>query len=134
MHIDMAGLVQEALVHLGCPQDMGSRLDNHSTITFEFDNLGPLHLSVEDERVWLWTYVGEMHEQVLSLYGVEILTHLMQPKAFLQMEHPVLCLHDGKWLYKGLVSNKYLHSGEEFSQVLDGFLLSITDLSRILNQ
>lgn len=123
MHtIDIAQLVCAALEESGCEQSMIGKLDSHSTIVLDLQDLPSIHISVlDDEDIWLWAHLGGHSETLLNQRGTELLRALLQGSHFARSGQLQLAVQDGEFILKALVHPNYLQDGRVFSEALNGF-------------
>ena len=131
-NINIVLLVKDALVHLGCDPNVVGNIDDHSTISFDFDQNNSIYLSAEAHHVWLWSRIAEFNEQVVAMRGGDMLSHLMEPHVFLQTGHPALIVGEGYFEYKGLVHEDYLNDAPSFAAALQGFFDSMRTMTEIV--
>jgi hypothetical protein len=134
MQYDLAQLVKDALLILGCDPAMGQGLDSHSTITLDFEDLPSLLISVQDEQVWLWSRVAEYSETVLAHKASDILTLLMQSDDTLIGGHPSLAEGEGYLELRGVLTPAMLENGERMAEALTQFFDRLSALAQLIRQ
>ncbi|AMC33575.1 hypothetical protein [Janthinobacterium sp. B9-8] len=133
-NLDIATLVKAALQHLGFPGGPVKDIDGHSTICFNFDDAPSIYLVKDEYSVWLWSRISEFNESAMAQYGNDLLTHLMEPQAYLQMGQPILAERDGYLEYRGALHQDFLQSPESFGFSLQSFFNSMSDAHEIVNR
>ncbi|TFZ48687.1 SPI-1 type III secretion system chaperone SpaK [Serratia proteamaculans] len=120
--LDISQLTHSALEESGCDPSVIAKLDNHSTIALDLNNLPAIHISVEDDDdVWLWSLLGENSEELVKVRSTELLQELMQGCHFARSTQFQLATQDSELVLKVLIHPKYLTDGVVFSEALNGF-------------
>jgi hypothetical protein len=134
MQIDLPQLVKQGLHHLGCDAGLIAKLDGHSAITLDFDQLPSLLITWQDEHVWFWSRVADYSAAVLAHHSHPILQELMRADESILGGHPGLCVTEGMLELRALVAPAYLESGEQFGEALSLFFERITSLTQQIRQ
>lgn len=132
--LDIAALVKNALLHLGCSDEMVKDIDGHSTICFNFDNAPSIYLVKDEYSVWLWSRISEFNESTFTQYSSDLLAHLMKPQTYLQLGQPMLAERDGYLEYRGALHQDFLQSPESFALSLQSFFNAMSDAREIVNR
>lgn len=120
--LDISQLTYSALKESGCDPSIIGKLDSHSTIVLDLNDLPSIHISVQDdEDVWLWSLLGEHSEKTVNVRGTELLGALMEGCSFARCNQFQLAVQDSELVLKVLIHPKYLANGEVFSEALNGF-------------
>ncbi|HGJ5855427.1 SPI-1 type III secretion system chaperone SpaK [Arsenophonus nasoniae] len=133
MHIDIALLVRDALVHSGCDKNLISDFDGHSTITLEFSNSLDINISIDDDYVWLWSPLCEEESNVIYQLSEKILKKLMEECQFTVTKQLQLISRNRYINLAGVVSPAYLADGAGFSAALEEFFHLINNYSEMLH-
>ncbi|KVT72950.1 SPI-1 type III secretion system chaperone SpaK [Burkholderia ubonensis] len=123
--LDIVQLVRAALEESGCDPTLVGALDSHSTILLDLRDLPSIHISAQDEDVWLWSLIAEHGDAVVAQCGGTLLHALMDGCAFARGGQLQLVVQDGSLALKGLVHPDYLGDGRRFSEALNGFFNSL---------
>ncbi|WP_279205325.1 SPI-1 type III secretion system chaperone SpaK [Obesumbacterium proteus] len=115
-------LTSDALKESGCDPSIIGKLDNHSNIILDLNNLPSIHISIEEgEYVWLWALLGEHSAKIIPQRGNDLLQALMKGCHFSHNSQLQLAIQDDELMLKVLVHPKYLSDGHVFSVALNGF-------------
>lgn len=131
---DIAELVQEALLEIGCDPTLLGKIDSHSTIALDFHDRPSIFVSQKEDEVWLWARLTEHHADAFDQLSPALLKGLMKGYAFIRAEHPSLVVNEGYVELKALIHEGYLNEGARFAEALNGFFECTESFSQIINE
>jgi len=124
-------LVKEALSSLGCKDSYLNKLDSFSTLTLEFSNTNSINLSVEEERLCIWSHFNQELSS-LTLNSKEILELISEPIDGIEMNLPVLGASDNRVYIKALIKIDILEDRYCFAKTIDDFYSLIREMFQII--
>ncbi|MCC7005411.1 MAG: hypothetical protein IT497_02040 [Ottowia sp.] len=129
---NIAELVQEALLEIGCDPSLFKKIDSHSAIELNFHDRPSIFVSQKEEEIWLWSRMAEPRDDVFDRLAPDLLKMLMQGYPFIRGEHPSLAANDGYLDLKVLVHDDYLSDGVRFAEALNSFFECTEKFSQII--
>lgn len=121
VEMDLAVLVEGALLEMGCDSSLLGKIDSHSTIALDFNGRPSIYVSEKDGDIWLWSRIFEHHDEAFDQLAPKLLKELMHGYEFIRGEHLALVINDGYFELKALVHSNCLVDGKSFAQALNGF-------------
>lgn len=121
VEMDLAALVESALLEMGCDSSLLGKIDSHSTIALDFNGRPSIYVSEKEGDIWLWSKIYEYHDEAFDQLAPKLLKELMQGYEFIRGEHPALVTNEGYFELKALVHTHCLVDGKNFAQALNGF-------------
>ena len=131
MHIDIAELVRESLRASGCQESYLNEFDGHSTIALEFDNCPNILISLNDEKVVIWSQLAEHSPNTIFQNAGSILELVMTPVEFSVTGQYQIKEMDGYTVLHCTCRDDCL-SPEIFSDVLEKFYLNLFRYSEVI--
>lgn len=124
MKYDVVALLTTLLNRAGMTALLDSELSNHSTISLDMkDNIPTIHISNEDDEVWVWARIAELVPASLSYCSANLLPLMLDHnEEFFYAGQPCLYPVDGYIELRAQVKEKYLQSPDMFSSILDNYL------------
>ncbi|MFM2591324.1 hypothetical protein [Vibrio sp. TBV020] len=131
-HKSLAYLVKEALSSLGCEDSYLKKLDSFSTITLDFTNANSINLSIEEERLCIWSHFNQDLSS-LTLNSKRVLELISNPIDGIEMNLPVLGTSDNRVYIKALINVDILEDRHRFAKTIDNFYTLIKHISEMIN-
>ncbi|MGQ5525277.1 InvB/SpaK family type III secretion system chaperone [Chitinimonas sp. PSY-7] len=128
----LTDIVREALVDLGCPANKLNDFDQQASITVEVDGLPDIQVSIENDRLWVWSALADLSEECVMQRAVAVLSFLVI--AVEDVETGQLVLGKGQEGYelKALVSPTCLKRDNGLANVIEQFQGRLEALCQIL--
>ncbi|CAM3788685.1 hypothetical protein [Vibrio aquimaris] len=117
---DLAQSVRHALMQLGCSEELLLGFDSYSTIKMEFDDCEDVHISLENDRLWLWSRFNTKVSD-LNHFSLSILKLLSKPMLNVETSQPVIGECEDGFEIKALVNPNCVDNVSEFSSVVEDF-------------
>ncbi|GLT19803.1 hypothetical protein GCM10007938_35860 [Vibrio zhanjiangensis] len=117
---DLAESVRYALKQLGCSEELLSGFDSYSTIKMEFDDCKDVHISLENDRLWLWSRFNTKVSD-LTHFSQSILELLSRPMLNVETSQPVIGECEDGFEIKALINPRCIDDVNEFSSVIEDF-------------
>lgn len=114
-------LLQEALVKLSCPSDKLNDFDHFSTILIELDGLPDVRVSLNNDRLWIWSLFEQLDEKALLLQASSVFRLLQEPVEFIELNQLMLGKVDKDYVLKALVTPASLNTENALSVVIQKF-------------
>lgn len=134
MHFNIADLVKNALIDVGCNSSMIGNLDGHSTIALDFRDLPSIYITSSEEGVWVWSRLAECNESLLRHRAYELLNVLMTPFDFSLNGFPCLAKGEGYLEFKALIKEDSLLDRSRFTNALISFFGRVDSLNEMVNR
>jgi type III secretion system chaperone len=132
--VDIVGLLHSALVAYGSDPELLNGIDQHSTITLDFVDAPSIHISSAEHDIWVWSPLGDIHQNALNFHATEILSMLMQDCYFARGGQIRLTQGSDGLELQFIVHPDYLGDGAQFSEVINGFYKKIRHFREVLMQ
>ena len=133
-HHGLAILVEQALINLGCPQDKLSVFQEHATIHLEFDGVPNISISIEDDRLWLWSAFIDLSTTLCHKHASELFTLLQAPIPNIELEQAILIEAKQGYELKALIDPACLHAPQNLGSIIEYFHQKVDGLCQIFNQ
>ncbi|MCL1123164.1 InvB/SpaK family type III secretion system chaperone [Shewanella surugensis] len=130
-HQSLEYLVEQALLSLACPPEKLTGFRSHSSIHLEFDSLPNITLSIENDRLWLWSAFNDLTAALITQQAAEIFTLLQEPIPFLELEQAMLVKTPTGYELKALVDIACLHSPQNLGTIIEYFYQKIDAICHI---
>lgn len=130
--IDIVGLIHNALLAQGSDPQLLNGIDQHSTITLDFVDAPSIHISSAEHDIWIWSSLGDIHQNALNFCATEILHMLMQDCHFARGGQIRLMQGSDGLELQLIVHPDYLGDGAQFSEVINGFYRKIRHFREVL--
>ncbi|MFJ2483063.1 hypothetical protein ACIOWE_22585 [Pseudomonas sp. NPDC087598] len=114
-------LMDALLRRYQCPEHKMLDFDQHSTIAIELDGVSDVFITVDDDRLWVWSVLADLRLPMLVANAAEVFSLLSNP--VFGFETGQLVLSEGAEGYelKGLVDLRSLEHEPGFSLVIEQF-------------
>lgn len=126
-------LVQEAVIRLGFPKDRFNSLSPHDTIVIRLHELPDMMLSVQEDRLWIWSLLPVVSENRLTDMAAELLSILLIPVVGVETGQLVMGMSENGCELKALVNLDYLKWEEGLLPVFESYIERLTSICRALN-
>lgn len=133
-HQSLTTLVEQALISLECPQDKLTGFQDHASIHLEFDNLPNISISVEYDRLWLWSAFTDLTSTLCTNHASELFTLLQLPIPNIELGQAILIEAKQGYELKALVDPACLHSPQNLGSIIEYFHQKVDGLCQIFNQ
>ncbi|EXF96143.1 type III secretion system chaperone SpaK [Pseudomonas fluorescens HK44] len=133
-HLDIAGLLREALLYSGCTDKQLGHFDSHSTIEMQMKDLPDINVGSVDGEVWVWAAVMELGPLHLNHCAVDLLQFLLQGSPWSRSGQLHLCQVEGHLELRLMSNEQALSDAQNFAQALDAFVAAMEELLGILRR
>ncbi|WP_299007477.1 hypothetical protein [uncultured Shewanella sp.] len=127
-------LVEQALISLDCPQDKLTSFGEHASIHLEFDNLPNISISIENDRLWLWSAFTDLTSTLCLNHAGELFTLLQFPIPNVELEQAILVEAKQGYELKALVDPACLHAPQNLGSIIEYFYQKVDGICQIFNQ
>lgn len=132
-HQSLAMLVEQALISLDCPQDKLTGFQEHASIHLEFDGLPNITISIENDRLWLWSAFIDLSPTLCLNHASELFTLLQAPIPNIELEQAILIEAKQGYELKALVDPTCLHAPQNLGSIIEYFHQKIDALCQIFS-
>lgn len=124
MKHDVVALLTTLLNRAGMTALLDRELSNHSTISLNMkNNIPTIHISNEDDEVWVWAKIVDQVPTSLSYCSANLLPLMLNyNEEYFYTGQPCLYIVDGNIELRAQVKEKHLQSPDMFSSMLDNYL------------
>ncbi|MCL1125653.1 InvB/SpaK family type III secretion system chaperone [Shewanella surugensis] len=133
-HQSLESLVEQALISLECPPEQLTGFRSHSSIHLEFDALPDISISIENDRLWLWSAFSELTPTLITQQAAELFTLLQQSIPNIELDQAVLVQANQGYELKALVDPSCLHLASNLGMVLEYFYQKVADINQLFDQ
>ena len=120
--------VREALINLNCPESKLNNFDQFSTISIKLDGVPDIHISVCNDRLWVWSELGELSEHQFLSHAGDVLSVLTSSFDNVETGQLILGSAEGKYELKALVNPACLGLKSGLSSVVESFHIRLNIL------
>ena len=129
IHQGLSSLVRNALSELGVSDTLLNNFDSHSTIAIEMDSGLSINISLENDRLFVWSFISLSEEQLIS-NSRSILSTLTSPIESVETGCLSLVKCDGGFELKALMNIDLLKENK-FGKLLIDFSLKLHNLNGV---
>lgn len=133
-HQSLESLVEQALISLECPPEQLAGFRSHSSIHLEFEDLPDITISIENDRLWLWSAFSELTPELITQQAAELLSLLQQPIPNIELDQAVLVHASKGYELKALVDPSCLHLASNLGMILEYFYQKVAGINQLFVQ
>ncbi|WP_299490088.1 hypothetical protein [uncultured Shewanella sp.] len=133
-HQSLESLVEQALISLECPAEQLTGFRDHSSIHLEFENLPDITISIENDRLWLWSAFSELTSTLITQQAAELLSLLQQPIPNIELDQAVLVQANQGYELKALVDPSCLHIASNLGMIIEYFYQKVDGIKKLFAQ
>ena len=134
MLTDIIQLTKDALLHMGCPLSVMSKIDVNSSIVFTFNNGVVMNLSTVNDAIWLWSPITDYSPKLIAQNGAKFLELIMKPYPFFVTGKMQLSNENGQLMLRGLVNEESLEKAAYFAATLQVFFDMAFKLRQVIKE
>lgn len=131
-HRTLDAIVREMAAQLGLSPTQLEGLDGHGTIAFQVHDLPDVMLTVQDDRLWMWSLLPIPHETWLQDRAAAVLPILTMAVEGVESGQPTLGIGEHGYEWKALVNMDQLNRDDGLLAVFQGFTVQLSRLFQAL--
>jgi len=132
MASDVASLVRESLVLLGCDEGKISQFDHHSAIELSFSSVPSIYISDNDGDVWVWSRFVDCGLDKFMSNSQKLLPILIKYHPWSRTGQVQIGEDSSDIEIKAMIHGDYCFDAENFSKALNGFYGELCGICEIM--
>ncbi|PHV12280.1 hypothetical protein [Chitinimonas sp. BJB300] len=128
----LADVVREALVSLGCPASKLNDFEQHASVTIEVDGLPNIQISIENDRLWIWSALTDLSEERVMQRAATVLSLLVVAMESVETGQLVLGKGQEGYELKALVCPSCLKQEDGLADVIEQFQSRLEAFCQVL--
>ncbi|WP_298773621.1 hypothetical protein [uncultured Shewanella sp.] len=132
-HQSLESLVEQALISLECPAEQLTNFHAHSGIHLEFNRIPNITISIENDRLWLWSAFSELTPKLITQQAAELLSILQQPIPNIELDQAILVKANQGYELKALVDPSCLYVASNLGMIIEYFYQKVDGIEKLFS-
>ena len=131
MNVDISSTLRATLLNIGISKEHIGAFDLHSSMEINFKTINPIFITVENDRVWMWSQLKKHF--TIDFHARELLGLLQHALPWVVTGQAVLGKGQDGYEVKALLVVDCIVSPEKLQSALDGFYSLMVSIDSKLN-